>query len=219
MIICTSSRSNRKEKMNISSFFFFFLTIHNNTHCTSSFMCLKRMRWNEREYRGEREMRACNYHIRRKVHRRSVFLDIESQPERERERENERETSSPFLSLILTLFECFFSRLPSIEWSVMPLCRMAIESMFIVLILFPGILSSTNESPHQILKVDLGQTVTFSCLFDQEKIDQVCSSSIHHGGRSMLLFRSHLCDKWRVISYQWVENYSLMNPRRMNEWN
>ena len=52
---------------------------------------------------GEREMRACNYHIRRKVHRRSVFLDIESEPEKEKE-EKEREKSSPFLlSFLLCL--------------------------------------------------------------------------------------------------------------------
>lgn len=34
-------------------------------------------------------------------------------------------------------------------------------------------MSSSNESSHQIFKVDLGQDLTMSCLFDQEKLEQV----------------------------------------------
>ena len=59
----------------------------------------------------------------------------------------------------------------------MALCRMSnsqIQSLFIVFIVFLSKISSNLDSQHQIIKADLGQTVTLSCLFDQEKIDQVC---------------------------------------------
>jgi hypothetical protein len=32
---------------------------------------------------------------------------------------------------------------------------------------------STNDYQHQILKADVGQDVTMSCLFDEDKIEQV----------------------------------------------
>jgi len=32
---------------------------------------------------------------------------------------------------------------------------------------------STNDYQHQILKADVGQDVTMSCIFDQDKIEQV----------------------------------------------
>ena len=32
---------------------------------------------------------------------------------------------------------------------------------------------SSNEYSHQVFKVDLGQDITMSCRFDQEKIEQV----------------------------------------------
>ena len=37
---------------------------------------------------------------------------------------------------------------------------------------------SSNESSHQIFKVDLGQDLTMSCLFDQDKIEQVINISL-----------------------------------------
>ncbi len=32
---------------------------------------------------------------------------------------------------------------------------------------------STNDNQHQILKADVGQDVTMSCIFDEDKIEQV----------------------------------------------
>lgn len=37
---------------------------------------------------------------------------------------------------------------------------------------------SSNESSHQIFKVDLGQDLTMSCLFDQDKLEQVWNNQI-----------------------------------------
>lgn len=32
---------------------------------------------------------------------------------------------------------------------------------------------STNDNQHQVLKVDVGQDITLSCIFDEDKIEQV----------------------------------------------
>ena len=41
------------------------------------------------------------------------------------------------------------------------------------------ILFENISTEHQIIQADLGQTVTLSCLFDPEKIDQVRLSIFH----------------------------------------
>jgi hypothetical protein len=45
---------------------------------------------------------------------------------------------------------------------------------------------SINDNQHQILKADVGQDVTMSCLFDEDKIEQVRIQKI--GGDSQFLF-------------------------------
>jgi hypothetical protein len=46
------------------------------------------------------------------------------------------------------------------------------QSLIIFIIYFIQIIS-TNDSHHQVLKVDVGQDITMSCLFDEDKIEQV----------------------------------------------
>jgi len=59
IIICTSCTSiDRKEKRKKNTYFFLLVLQFMMTpivHCTSSFACLKRMRWNERIYAREKE--------------------------------------------------------------------------------------------------------------------------------------------------------------------
>ncbi len=59
IIICTSCTSiDRKEKRKMNTYFFLLVLQFMMTpivHCTSSFACLKRMRWNERVYAREKE--------------------------------------------------------------------------------------------------------------------------------------------------------------------
>jgi hypothetical protein len=43
----------------------------------------------------------------------------------------------------------------------------------IILIIYFKKTLSTNDNYHQILKADVGQDVTMSCLFDEDKIEQV----------------------------------------------
>jgi hypothetical protein len=43
----------------------------------------------------------------------------------------------------------------------------------IIFILYSGQILSTNDYHHQILKADVGQDITMSCIFDEDKIEQV----------------------------------------------
>ncbi|CAF1198245.1 unnamed protein product [Adineta steineri] len=47
------------------------------------------------------------------------------------------------------------------------------QSLVIILIIYLKKSLSTNDHQHQILKADVGQDVTMSCLFDEDKIEQV----------------------------------------------
>jgi len=47
------------------------------------------------------------------------------------------------------------------------------QSLLIILIIYFKKTLSTNDNYHQILKADVGQDVTMSCLFDEDKIEQV----------------------------------------------
>jgi len=38
---------------------------------------------------------------------------------------------------------------------------------------FTKIFSTNDYHHHQVLKVDVGQDITMSCIFDEEKIEQV----------------------------------------------
>ena len=85
-------------------------------------------------------------------------------------------SSSLSVSLSVSLVECFSSRLTFIQSSVMPswcVYSVLFQSLLITLIISFKQTLSTNDSQHQILKADVGQDVTMSCLFDEDKIEQV----------------------------------------------
>ena len=47
------------------------------------------------------------------------------------------------------------------------------QSLLIVLIIYFEETCSTNDHQHEIVKADVGQDVTMSCIFDEDKIEQV----------------------------------------------
>jgi hypothetical protein len=53
------------------------------------------------------------------------------------------------------------------------ICFSLFQYLLIILIIFFEKSLSTNDSQHQILKANVGQDVTMSCLFDEDKIEQV----------------------------------------------
>jgi hypothetical protein len=95
----------------------------------------------------------------------SILPDIQSQAK------GKQEFFSHSLVSSLSLF-FFLSRIQS---SVMPSwCahKFLLQTLIIFIFYFAKIFS-TNDNHHQVLKVDVGQDVTMSCIFDEEKIEQV----------------------------------------------
>jgi hypothetical protein len=84
-----------------------------------------------------------------------------------------QESFSFTLSFPLSL--SFSSCLAFIQSSVMPswwASNFLFQSLIIFIIYFIQIIS-TNDSHHQVLKADVGQDITMSCQFDEDKIEQV----------------------------------------------
>jgi hypothetical protein len=48
-----------------------------------------------------------------------------------------------------------------------------LQSLIIIFIFYFGKTLSTNDYHHQVLKADVGQDITMSCIFDEDKIEQV----------------------------------------------
>jgi len=146
----------------------------NNDHCTSSFLCLKRMRWNERVYMQKRERE--NVQLSHTYKRPSSVclsrrVDYNSSKEEKRKRE---EFFSLWFSHSLWMF--LFSSHTFIQSSVMPSFygySLGFQSLFIIFMIYFHKTLSINDNQHQILKADVGQDVTMSCLFDQDHIEQV----------------------------------------------
>ncbi len=145
-------------------------------HCTSSFACLKRMRWNERVYAREKERERERVQLSHTYKRpSSVCLSRHISY-----RWSKGKKGKTFFSLSLS-----YSSLPLnvsllvsqfIQSSVMPslclYCSLFQSVLIILMISFEKTLS-TNDNQHQILKADVGQDVTMSCIFDEDKIEQV----------------------------------------------
>jgi hypothetical protein len=112
-------------------------------------------------YAEEKKEKECNYRTHTQT---SILVDIQSQAK-----------ESKSYSLTLSFPFSFSSCLVFIQSSVMPSCcvyNFLFHSLLIFIFNFTKILS-TNDYHHQILKVDVGQDITMSCIFDEEKIEQV----------------------------------------------
>jgi len=97
-----------------------------------------------------------------------ILLDIQSSVK-------EKQDFSLSLSLSLISSFSFSSCLAFIQSSVMPswcVYNSLLQSL-IIFILYFGQILSTNDNHHQILKADVGQDITMSCIFDEDKIEQV----------------------------------------------
>ncbi len=96
----------------------------------------------------------------------SILLDIQSLKQRK---------ARVFLSLSFSFPFSFSSCLAFIQSSVMPswcAYNFLFQSLIIFIFFFTKIFS-TNDYHHQVLKTDVGQDITMSCIFDEEKIEQV----------------------------------------------
>jgi len=83
-----------------------------------------------------------------------------------------------FFSHSLSFPFCFSSCLAFIQSSVMPswcAYNVLLQTLIIFIFYFTKIFSTNDyhHHHHHVLKVDVGQDVTMSCIFDEEKIEQV----------------------------------------------
>lgn len=120
-----------------------------------------------------RENRGYNYTYT--LTRTFILLDIQSLAE---------EKQDFFLLFLLSLSFSFSfpSRFTFIQSSVMPLwCvsnSLLIQSLIIFIFFFNKIYSTDDyHHNHQVLKADVGQDITMSCIFDEGKLEQVIETS------------------------------------------
>ncbi len=108
----------------------------------------------------------------------SILLDIQSQAK-------ESKSFSFTLSFPFSFSSCF----AFIQSSVMPswcAYNFLLQTLIIFIFYFTKIFSINDyhHHHHQVLKVDVGQDITMSCIFDEEKIEQVKKNNLNIGGAS-----------------------------------